>query len=44
MGKAVNAMMKVIHGIEGYTNKVKISPWKSKQRNLEVLKYIKGGK
>ena len=36
--------MKVIHGIEGDTNKVKISPRKSKKSNLEVLKYIKCGK
>ena len=41
MGKAVNALMKVINGIEGSANKVKISPWKSKQPNLLVLKYIK---
>ena len=40
VGKAINALMKVIHGIEGYPNKVKISPWNSKQPNLEVLKYI----
>ena len=44
VGKAVNELMKVIHGIEGDSNRVKISPWKSKQPNLEVLKYIKGGK
>ena len=44
VGKAVNAMMKLIHGIEGYFNKVKIAPWKIKQPNLEVLSYIKGGK
>ena len=36
--------MKVIHGIEGDVNKIKIAPWKIKQPNLEVLKYIKGGK
>ena len=36
--------MKVIHGVEGDSNKVKIAPWKIKQTNLEVLKYIKGGK
>ena len=36
--------MKVIHGIEGDANRVKITPWKSKQPNLEVLKYIKCGK
>ena len=44
VGKAVNELMKVIHGIEGYANRVKIAPWKSKQPNLEVLKYTKGGK
>ena len=44
MGKVVNALAKVIHGIEGDSNKVKTEPWKSKQPNLEVLKYIKGGK
>ena len=37
-------MRKVIHDIEGYYEKVKIARWKSKQFNLEVLKYIKGGK
>ena len=37
VGKAVNALMKVIHEIEGDSNKFKISPWKSKQPNLEVL-------
>ena len=37
-------MMKVMHGIEGYINKVKIAPYKSKQLNLKVLKYIKGEK
>ena len=36
--------MKVIHGIEGYSNKDSIAPCKIKQPNLEVLKYIKGGK
>ena len=36
--------MKVIYGIEGYTNKVKIAPWKRKQPNLEVLNYTKGVK
>ena len=36
--------MKVIHGIEGDSNNVKISPFKSKQTNLEFLKYIKGEK
>ena len=44
MGKAVNALMKVIHEIEGDANKVKIALWKRKQPNLEVLKYIKGEK
>ena len=44
VGKAVNARMKVIYGISGDANKVKIAPWKSKQPNLEVLKYINGGK
>ena len=37
-------MMKVIHGIEGDSNKVKIAPWKSMQPNLEVMNYIKGVK
>ena len=32
--KAVNALMKVIHGIEVYSNKVIIAPRKSKQPNL----------
>ena len=32
--KAVNKLMKVIQGIEGYTKKVKINPWKSKHPNL----------
>ena len=41
--KAVNALLKVIHGIEGDAKKVKIAPCKIKQSNLEVLKYIKGG-
>ena len=41
--KAINVLMKVIHGIKGHANRVKIDPWKSKQTNLEVLKYIKGG-
>ena len=36
--------MKVIHGIEGDAKKVKISPWKSKQHNLEFMRYTKGGK
>ena len=44
VGTAVNALMKVIHGIEGDAKKFKISPWKSKQPNLEVPKYIQGGK
>ena len=44
VGKVVNALMKVINFIEVDANKVKIYPWKSKQPNLEVLKYIKGGK
>ena len=34
--------MKVKHDIEGDPNRVKISPCKSKQPNLEALKYIKG--
>ena len=42
MGKAVKALMKVIHFIEGDTNKVKISLWKIKQPNLQVLEYFKG--
>ena len=37
-------LMKVIHIFEVDANKVKISPWKSKQHNLEVLKYIRGVK
>ena len=41
VGKAVNALMEVMHGIEGDANKVKIAPWKSKQPNLEVMRYIK---
>ena len=44
VAKAVNALMKVIHSIEGDANKVKIAPWKTKKPNLEVLKYIKSGK
>ena len=44
VGKAVNALMKVVHGIDRYTNKVKIAPWKIKQPNMEFLKYIKGGR
>ena len=36
-------MMKLIHGIEGETNKVKLAPQKRKQPNLYVLKYIQGG-
>ena len=44
MSKVVNAPMKVIHGIEGDKNKIVITLWKSKQHNLEVIKYIKGGK
>ena len=44
VGKAVSVLMKVIPGIEGYAKKVRISPWKSKQPNLEVMKYIKGRK
>ena len=44
VSKAVNTLMKVIHGIEEDTNKVKIAAWKIKQPNLEVLNYIKGGK
>ena len=43
LGKALNLLMKVIHGIEVDSNKVKISPWKIKQPNLEVLNYIKVG-
>ena len=37
-------LMKVIHGIEGDANNVSISPWKIKQPNLDILKYIKGEK
>ena len=36
--------MELIHGIEVDANKVKLAPWKTKQPNLEVLKYIKDGK
>ena len=36
-------MMKLTHDIEGDANKFKISPCKSKQFNLKVLKYIKDG-
>ena len=43
MGKTFNRLMKVIHSIEGDYKKVIIAPWKSKQPNMEVLKYIKGG-
>ena len=42
--KTVNTLMKLIHDIEGYAKKFKIAPQKSKQPNLEVLKYMKGGK
>ena len=42
VGKAANALMKLIHFIEGYSKKVKIAPWKSKYPNLGFLKYIKG--
>ena len=38
VGKAVTVLMKVIHGIEGYSNKVKIAPRKSKEPNLEIMK------
>ena len=34
VGRSVNALMKLIHHIEGDANKVKIAPWKSKQPNL----------
>ena len=44
VGKEVNDLMKVIHGSEGYASKVKTAPWRSKQPNMYVLKYIKGGK
>ena len=44
VGEAANARMKIIHDIEGDSNKVKISPCKIKQPNMEVMKYIKGGK
>ena len=44
LGKAVNALMKVIHVIEVDSKKVKKKPCQSKQPNLEVLKYIKDGK
>ena len=42
--KAFNTLVKLIHDIEGDVNKIKIAPWKSKQPNLEVLRYIKGEK
>ena len=42
--EAVNLLMKLIHCIKVDANKVKIVPWKSKQPNLEFMKYIKGGK
>ena len=38
VGKAVNALIKVIHCIEVDTDKVKIAPWKIKQPNLEVMR------
>ena len=38
VGKAFNLLMKVIYGVEGYANKVKIAPWKSKRPTLKVLK------
>ena len=44
VGKAVNALMKLIHGIEVDSNKVKIAPCKIKQPNLEDMRYIKGSK
>ena len=34
--------MKVIHGIERDTNKVKVAPRKGKKPNKEVLNYIWG--
>ena len=37
-------MVKVIHETEGDAKKVKIAPWKMKQPNLDILKYIKRGK
>ena len=43
LGKAVNDQKKIIHDIEGDANKVKLAPWKIKQPNLEVMKYIRGG-
>ena len=44
VGKAVNALMKLINSIYGDSNKVKVAPWKKNQPNLEVLRCIKGGK
>ena len=44
VGKAANALMKVIHVIGGYSNKFRIEPWESKEPNLKFLKYFKGGK
>ena len=43
VGKAFNTLIKVIHEIEGDSNKVKIAPRKFNQPNLDVLHYIKGG-
>ena len=37
VGKAINVLMEVIYGIEGYSNKVKIDSQKSKKPNLGVL-------
>ena len=42
--KAVNVLMKLIHFIEEDTNKVKIAPCKINKSNIDVMKYIKGGK
>ena len=43
-GKVFYALMKLIHVIEVDSNNVRMAPWKSKRPNLDVLKYIRGGK
>ena len=43
LGKAVIALIKVIQGIKGDDNKVKIYPCKRKKTNIDIIKYIKGG-
>ena len=44
VGKAANVLIKLVLGVEGDSNKVKISPRKSKQPKLEVLRYTNGVK